>query len=406
MPRPKYFLLLITLSLLLLTPAMAADHAVVWGETLSVSSQLLSFTEEIDGVMLTEVPASSLGTLRLGNRVLRGGDALTAQQLSEITFQAGENLVGDAVISCLSICDGAVATSHETVIEVRSNENKAPVAENSSFQTYKNIPGQVPLSISDPEDDELTITVVTEPKRGMLEIVGKNIVYTPAENKVGKDSFTYFVTDAAGNQSEEATVDIQIEKPRHKETYADMEGDSALLQATWLREQEIFTGESLSGSLLFLPEATVSRGEFIAMCAALTGTEAESDLTVDFTDEIPQWLNDSVADAVKCGYISGIPTEEGLSLQAGAEITQAQAAQIVKQLLSLPVPETAEVMTEDSTIPAWAYGASQAVAEAGIFEVEDANAPLSRREAAILLYDVAMMSEESENSLLSWAKED
>lgn len=405
MPKLKFSLLLM-LSFLLLTPAMAADHDAMWGETVPLSSALLSTSEEIDGIMLTETPAESLGTLRLGSRILRSGDALTAEQLAEVSFHAGESLVGDAVISCISVNDGAVLASHETVIEVRSNENKAPVAENSSFQTYKNIPGQVPLSISDPEDDELTITVVTEPKRGVLEIVGRNIVYTPAENKVGKDSFTYFVTDSAGNQSNEATVEIQIEKPRHKETYADMADDSALLQATWLREEEIFSGESLSGSLLFLPEATVSRGEFIAMCAALTKSGEESDLTVDFTDEIPTWLASPVADAVKCGYLAGFPEEEGLSLRAGDEITQAQAAQIVKQLLSLPVPETAEVLAEDSTIPAWAYGASQAVADVGIFEVEDAEAPLTRREAAMLLYDVAMMSERTENSLLSWAKED
>lgn len=404
MPKLKFSLLLM-LSFLLLTPAMAADHDAMWGETVPLSSALLSTSEEIDGIMLTETPAESLGTLRLGSRILRSGDALTAEQLAEVSFHAGESLVGDAVISCISVNDGAVLASHETVIEVRSNENKAPVAENSSFQTYKNIPGQVPLSISDPEDDELTITVVTEPKRGVLEIVGRNIVYTPAENKVGKDSFTYFVTDSAGNQSGEATVEIQIEKPRHKETYADMTDDSALLQATWLREEEIFSGESLSGSLLFLPEATVSRGEFIAMCAALTKSGEESDLTVDFTDEVPTWLASPVADAVKCGYLAGFPEEEGLSLRAGEEITQAQAAQIVKQLLSLPVPETAEVLAEDSTIPAWAYGASQAVADAGIFEVEDAEAPLTRREAAMLLYDVAMMSERTENSLLSWAKE-
>ena len=52
-------------------------------------------------------------------------------------------------------------------------------------------------------------------------------VYTPYENKTGKDSFTYVAIDSAGNTSSEAKVTIQINKPDTKVTYADMEGDPA-----------------------------------------------------------------------------------------------------------------------------------------------------------------------------------
>lgn len=52
-------------------------------------------------------------------------------------------------------------------------------------------------------------------------------VYTPYENKTGKDSFTYVAVDPAGNVSPEAKVSIQIEKPDTKVTYADMEGNPA-----------------------------------------------------------------------------------------------------------------------------------------------------------------------------------
>ena len=66
-----------------------------------------------------------------------------------------------------------------------------------------------------------------------------SVVYTPRENKVGKDSFVYTVTDEAGNVSREATVRIDILKPSDKEVYCDLSGDPALLAATWLRENGI-----------------------------------------------------------------------------------------------------------------------------------------------------------------------
>ena len=92
-------------------------------------------------------------------------------------------------------------------LKIGSGKNEAPTAQDSDFETYKNIAAPVPLSIQDPENDELTVTIVSQPKRGTVEVSDDGTVtYTPTENKVGKDSFTYTVTDTAGNVSEEATV--------------------------------------------------------------------------------------------------------------------------------------------------------------------------------------------------------
>ena len=396
-------------ALLLLTPAMAADQEVAWGEPYALTPADLSLENGCVGAVITNVPEKSLGDLRLGSRKINAGDVLTSEQLSSLTFVPAEGATGEDQIACLAISEDGIGQEAQMTLKIGSGKNEAPTAEDSEFETYKNIPGQVSLKVSDPEDDPLTVNITKEPKRGTLELSQDGTVtYTPNENKVGKDSFTYTVTDTAGNTSGEATVRIKIQKPSDKSTYGDMEGDNALLAAVWLREHGIYEGETVSGQLLFHPEETLSRGEFIAMCVGLTNHMEDQDvLKTGFTDEAetPQWLSPYVSTALKCGYITGVPTEAGLALQADQTISQQEAAVIVSNMLSLPQPDTEAVMALEETVPAWAAGAVEAVREAGLFETVDAASPLTRREAAMLLYQSWQAAKGQESSLLSWAKE-
>ena len=356
--------------------------------------------------MLTEVPDQALGTLMLGNRQVRSGDVLTVEQLSSLTFVPGGDLTGDAVITCLKLTDNGTEEVQAT-LKIGSNQNQAPVAEDSEFTTYKNIPGQVPLTVSDPEGDPLTVTIVKAPKRGDVSLNDDGTVtYTPTENKVGKDSFVYTVTDSAGNTSQEATVRIEIEKPSDKQTYRDMDGDPAQLAAVWLREEGIYSGKTVAGQLLFCPDETVSRGEFIAMCVGLVGMDEDQEvLTTGFVDEAdtPDWLGRYVSEALRCGYLSGVPTSSGLALDASGAITQAQAVKMVSSILGLEGSDAETVMAMEDSVPAWAMEAVSAMA--GIYDVTDPNAALTRREAAQLLYQAYQYGslEEEESSLLSWA---
>lgn len=405
----RIFVSLLLLGALLGTPALAADREVLWDDVYCFSQADFSQEASLDGIMLTNVPDGSLGTLYLGSRALRSGDALTADQLEQLTFSPTGTLEGDAVISCLALSPEGGTQKAELTLKIGSGKNDPPVAEDSEFTTYKNIPGQVPLTVSDPEGDPLTVNITQAPKRGVVVVADDGTVtYTPKENKMGKDSFTYTVTDPAGNTSNEATVRILIEKPSDKQTYSDLEGDEALLAATWLREEGIFQGEVISGELLFRPDATVSRGEFIAMCVAMTGRDEDAEpLSTGFADEsnIPAWLSPYVSTALRCGYLTGVPSEEGLTLQAGSLITQAEAAKMVSALLSLPEETSQTVLALDDGIPAWAAGAASAVEAANVYEVSEADAPLTRREAALLLHRAAQMAQREDYSLLSWAKD-
>ncbi len=406
---PRFFTAL-CICCLLMTPVMAGEADLSWNDVYCFTEADLTTGEGVSGVYVSTVPDDSMGQVRLGSRTIQAGDVLTADTVTALSFLPATGAQGEAVISCISISEDGLGEASQMTFRIGSGKNEAPTAEDQEFETYKNIPGEIPLKVSDPEGDALTVNIVKEPKRGTLQVNETGTVtYTPAENKVGKDSFVYTVTDAAGNTSPEATVRIEIEKPHHKETYADMTGDPALLSATWLREMDVYCGESVSGHLLFQPEEAVTRGEFIAMCMAL-GSETELEtISTGFADEdaLPSWLSPYVAEAVKCGYLSGIPTEEGISMLAQQNITRGEAAVIVSDMLSLPNTESQTVMASDAEVPVWAVASVGAALEAGVFDATDSQAVLTRREAAELLCNAWHMANEDaeENTLLSWAKE-
>lgn len=399
------FMLTLIVLLLFAIPAAAGDIQLAPGEVYCFQQEELA--QDSDGILITAVPSESLGRLKLGSRTIRAGDVLTCASLNDLTFLTTENGAGDGVISCIRITDTALSGDSEMTIRIGPDRDLPPIAEDQTFETYKNIPGEITLNASDPEDQSLTINIVKQPRRGMVTVnQSGTITYTPEKNKVGKDAFVYTVTDPAGNTSPEATVRITIAKPTHKDVYADLEHDPVLLAATWLRETGAYSGETVAGHSLFQPDETLSRGEFIAMCVSLTTEERPDALTAGFADDMstPSWISPYVAEAVKCGYLSGIPTGEGLALLAHQDITRGEAAVIVSGMLNLPEAASQTVMSSNDALPAWAAASVGAALEAGVFDATETDMLLTRREAASLLYNAYHLAGNQDISLLSWAK--
>ena len=402
--------LILVFALLMGSTAMAAESAdisLTQGDVYSFTPNDFLAADGISGIVVTHVPASCFGSVQLGSRSIQAGDVLPASQLEHLTFLSEADADGDAVISCLRVMSDGSGEEYAMTLHINSSKNEAPVAEDSEFETYKNISGEVPLNVSDAENDPLTVNIVTSPKRGEVTVYedGK-VVYTPKENKVGKDSFTFTVTDSAGNTSGEATVRIQIKKPSDKETFADMAGDEDLLAATWMRESGIYGGVTVSGNLLFQPDRPITRGEFVAMCVSMTDSLEEETLSTGFMDEssTPQWLQPYAAAALKCGYITGSATESGVFLNADQEMNHGEAAVMLQNMLSLPSAETEAVIAADNSIPVWAAGAVSAVQEAGLFDATDTANTLTYREAAQILYKAHLMADSQDNTLLTWAR--
>ena len=260
------------------------------------------------------------------------------------------------------------------------------------LETYKNIANTGALDARDPEGDTLTYQLVKEPKRGTVELSPDgSFTYTPAQNKVGKDVFTYTATDSAGNVSNAATVTVKIVKPTDRAMYQDLSGDSLAYTAMWLKDKGVYTGKRIAGNLCFEPESTLTRGEFLVMAMKLLGAEPESArLTSGVADEnqTPAWMRPYIVSAFKSGMISGVTSPGGMVFRPESNLTRAEAAVMLQNILQLPQPQEAAVFAEDSAVPVWAQASVSALNEAGIIiPVTTSAENLTRREAAELLFE-------------------
>lgn len=342
------------------------------------------------GICLTEVPQKE-GTIQLGSRILRPGDILTAEQVSQMTFTPVNTESDQSVqVSYLPIYEDYVAESTTMTIAIRGKEDKAPVAEDMALETYKNLENTGKLKVSDPEGQSMTFTVTRQPKRGTVTISEDgSFTYTPKKNKVGVDSFTYTATDPAGKVSREATVTITILKPTDATQYTDTLGKECRFAAEWMRHTGIFVGESLAETPCFSPEREVTRGEFVTMLVKALDIPTDEELTdTGYTDEIPQWLQPYLAAAQRAGLTAGLPNQEAFG--AGEVITGAEVSVMLQNALDLTMQQEAAA-TQDEAVPAWAQSAVTVTNDAGF--ALDAGAPLTRGAAAQVLYQAVKMTD-------------
>lgn len=276
-------------------------------------------------------------------------------------------------------------------ISIRKKENLPPVAKSSTLETYKNLENQGVLDACDPEGEALTYTLVKPPKRGTVVIQEDGtFTYTPKKNKVGKDSFTFTVTDPQGAVSEEATVSIEIRKPLDASTYQDV--TTGQFEAMWLKNTGLLVGSTIVGESCFYPDAQVSRGDFLAMAMKLLEIPLDDSLTTSgFADEdtAAQWLLPYLATAMRLGVISGSQRAGQAVFRPNDPITGAEAAVMLENMLLLPADGALQTAAPD-----WAAEAVQAMAQAGV-SVSAPGDELTRMEAAKMLYAVSKISAEA-----------
>ena len=339
----------------------AADASVPEDGLYCFSREDLDERAELTGIFFTELPAEDAARVCLGSRVLRVGDAVSREDLSRLTVEAVGG--GDTRLSFLPFEDGHLGKETVMTFHFETVEDAAPTAASSSLETWRNLPNTGKLKASGTGD--LTFRLENQPRRGTVELnADGSFTYTPKKNKVGEDSFSFTVTDAAGRVSEPATVRVTIRKPSDAQTFADLDRDDQF-EAIWMREAGLFGGEMISDRLSFGPDRAVSRGDFLAMVMDLEGIDPEIGLQVSgFVDEeeAPVWLRPYLASALRRGLIQGETTPAGLVFRPNQPITQAEAAALV-----------ARVRDTEALLPT-AFADSQA-------------APLTRKLAAEMLYE-------------------
>lgn len=267
-------------------------------------------------------------------------------------------------------------------------EGAAPVAENMELKTYRNVSISGCLSAYDAEGEALSFEISTQPVKGTVELKDDgSFVYSPGENKRGRDYFGYKAVDAQGNRSQEATVIIRIEKQKKDVSYTDMDGSPQEYAATVLSEHGIFTGEQIGGSYCFNPDKFVSRGEFLSMCVLLSGEPVFSGvMSTGYADDnaIPDWMKGYVATAAVCGIDISYSTEAGSVLNPNEAIDRKEAALILDKAIN--TTQVSYMELDDSMPPELAQSCANLracgiIGENALSETEN----LTRGEAAIML---------------------
>lgn len=357
-------------------------------------------SKELDSILITGLPALESGVLTLGDNELSLGSAVAVSALNGLRFHPLSTPTVAVTSFTFTPCftDGSAGEDVTVGLYLLTAENSAPVAENLELTTYKNVAVTGQFAATDPEGDLLTFRLVDKPARGSVTLSeaegSTEFIYTPYENKAGKDSFTYVAVDAVGNTSAPATVKIRIEKAKTKVTYADMGGSAAYKSALRLAEEGIFVGECMNGEYFFRPDQPVTRSEFVAMAMKVAGREALTTITrTGFADDeaIPTWAKGYVASGLKAGVVKGTIGEEGrVVFQGASPVTRAEASVLLDRVLNVTDVSSPVSYADSETAPVWAYQAAVNLETAGVLRT-DANGALSlsdsltRADAAELL---------------------
>ena len=386
------------------TPAVAdfSKNGLV-GDSITFSPEDFAVEDGEDAVLsyitLATLPDPGAGTLVLGGQPLTVGTVVDATALSGLTFQSSPSPTVTTTTFTFTPTFSASSGAPEDVtvtLYLLTAANEAPIARNMDLSTYRNVAITGYFDAVDGEGDTLTFQLTGTPARGSVELSedgSARFVYTPYENKTGKDSFTYVAIDTAGNTSPEAKVTIQIDKPDTQVDYADLEGHPAHKAALRLAEEDIFVGEYRNGQYFFDPDQPVSRVEFLSLAMAAAGLEPLEDVTLTgFSDDgaIPTWAKGCVSAALQAGVIQGSRDADGAPVFGAEEgVTRGEATVMLNNLLDVAdVP--LEVFSVQGSQTHWASQAAANLAASGVLRQESVSSAalgdsLTRADAAELL---------------------
>ena len=293
--------------------------------------------------------------------------------------------------------------------EAPQPQEGAPIAQEISISTYRNIPYQAQFLATDSEGEDMTFAVVDQPRKGTVTIDGANFTYTPDEGVTGGDSFTYAATDSAGNVSLPATVTVTIEKTRSGVTYADTQDSTAAAAAQRLAEEGIFTGARIGEQYYFEPEKEVSRSEFLAMVMETSDRDVSAVTMTGFCDDeaIPTWAKAYAAAGVTDGIIRGTSTAEGVAFRGEEAITFNEAATVLTRVLDLGDVDLSVWYADREAVPSWAAQAvgnmeAVSVLSAGSFGSAEMAEHVTRADAAQMLSAAKTLLEGEEPGIFDW----
>ncbi|MBQ8836765.1 MAG: S-layer homology domain-containing protein [Clostridia bacterium] len=348
---------------------------------------------EIDTVTVEELPSATCGVLKLGTLNVTEGQTIGRDYLSVLRFVPATEEVFSAEL--VFSCDG---TEVPCVVKILDEVNYAPTfAEDScSVSTYNNVSLYGSVRASDPEGDVTDLQIVSYPKHGTLTVTNTSYgsyKYTPTSGYVGDDEFVVVARDEYGNYSSVQTVNVNVEK--NGVFFIDTAGHWCENAAICLYEMGAVEVVNYQDGMVFCPDDSVTREEFVAMVMKAMDVTTLIDSNSSFADNssIDVKYRPYVATAQRMGYIIGKEADGVMYFDPKGNITKAEAAVVINNILGLEEGEYVTTFADDGAIPTWAKSAVYALTSAGVFNgdgegVIAPSAVLSRAQTVQMLYNV------------------
>jgi hypothetical protein len=348
---------------------------------------------DFDSVTVTRIPTSLEGTLLLGGRRVGEGKEIKRKNLGGLIFVPASKSVTEC--SFAFKVDGG--SEIECIIKFTDKVNYAPTAsEIPTVRTQAGITVYSRLNAIDPEGEEPEFIIVSYPRNGRVCLLdGEKFCYTPNEDFIGADKFSFVARDSCGNYSQPVNVAIEVSNRMCEVGYIDMEERAEYNAAVAMTAMGIMGGEIVGDDVYFNPDGRVSRAEFVSLAMKSMGIRADSTLTTSYfddNDEIPASLLPYVATAQRIGLINGDFNGEKLLFSPNTPITKYEAAKIMAALMNVSESEEDTSYTEDGNVPVWARPSVSAMTMLGIFDESDASGKVSRADAAEYLYKMTLAS--------------
>ncbi len=358
---------------------------------------------DFDSITITEIPASSEGTLMLNGRRVGKGRVIKRKNLGALVFIPTSPSVTEC--SFKFTVDGyASGAEIECILKFIDKVNYAPKTVGdtvgaSSIITQESISVHGNLSATDPEGDDIEFIVVSYPKKGLITINGDSgkYCYTPYDGYRGKDKFSYVVRDEYGNYSTPMTVSVTVNDRMSDVVYLDMAEREEYNAVIALTAMGVMSGVQVGDGQYFYPDEAVTRAELVATAMKCVGIRADSTLTSTYFDDdgdISEPLKGYIATAQRTGLIVGNFKSGKLLFSPNEEITKYEAAKILSCLINAENNNEESVFNEIPEIPVWSRAGVSAMYTLGIYDSEDMatlSNSISRADLAEYLYRISKL---------------
>lgn len=275
------------------------------------------------------------------------------------------------------------------------------VAQSSSISTYKNttVTSTLHAEIASGETG-IKYIIETQPAHGTLLYQDNTIAtfsYTPDKDYVGKDAFSFKLTNGT-LFSNVAMVTITVSEnpaPVIPFYYIDMQDHWANYSASHLAARNLIVGEEIGSRYYFRPNTITTREDFMLYLLAITESNEDAKITipkVTFADEkiYPSWLLEAAKLAYAKGIIKGSSSENKLYLNLYNSITRSEAAVMINNVLKLTANSEELKYSDKNDIPTWARPAIKALTAYQIMQGDGANirpnSLITKAESAELCY--------------------